>query len=162
MKNRIRAMIGAAPERPGRLILLNGLPSSGKTASAQAVQAVSEEPVYHRRTSCSSLGRGRLRRDAVAGRDASRRRLSHQGSRFLAIGASLGGDAVLCGQLRICSLALPYERDDIDARKTKRSADELAAFAADWIGEILRLRRCSSMTAATTERSQSGGPACVP
>jgi chloramphenicol 3-O phosphotransferase len=48
MKGEIRAMIGVEPERPGRLVLLNGSPSSGKTTSAQAVQAVSKAPVYHR------------------------------------------------------------------------------------------------------------------
>jgi chloramphenicol 3-O phosphotransferase len=60
MKNEITAMIGAEPERPGRLMLLNGSPSSGKTTSARAVQAASEEPVYHR--SLDDFRRGYLPR----------------------------------------------------------------------------------------------------
>jgi chloramphenicol 3-O phosphotransferase len=47
MKHEIRAVIGVAAERPGRLVFLNGSPSSGKTTSAQAVQEVSKEPLYH-------------------------------------------------------------------------------------------------------------------
>ncbi|MEV6742433.1 hypothetical protein AB0N14_38410 [Streptomyces sp. NPDC051104] len=64
--------------------------------------------------------------------------LTHQGSHYLAIGASLEGNTVLCSQLHVCNLVPSEERDDIVAREAKGSADELAAFTAEWIGEVLR------------------------
>lgn len=64
--------------------------------------------------------------------------LSRQGSHFLAIGADVEGDEVLCSQLHIGSLAPTDQRDDIVACEAKGSADELAALTADWIGEVLR------------------------
>jgi hypothetical protein len=64
--------------------------------------------------------------------------LTDQGSHHLAIGASLEGDTVLCSELHVCNLAPSEERDDIVARKAKGSVDELAAFTAEWIGEVLR------------------------
>jgi hypothetical protein len=64
--------------------------------------------------------------------------LTHQGRHHLAIGASLEGDTVLCSQLHVCSLVPSEERDDIVAREAQGSADELASFTAEWIGDVLR------------------------
>ncbi|MER6067540.1 hypothetical protein ABT187_01515 [Streptomyces sp. NPDC001817] len=58
---------------------------------------------------------------------------------FLTLGALLDDGTVLCTQLHTCDLAPAGERADIVPREAKGSAEELAAFTADWFGEVPRL-----------------------
>lgn len=47
MALRVQNLFGPASERTGRLVLLNGTPSSGKTTLARALQAELSTPFYH-------------------------------------------------------------------------------------------------------------------
>lgn len=64
--------------------------------------------------------------------------LSHHRVRFLALGASLEEDTVRCSELHICNFALTQERPDVVPRERSGPVEDLAAFATDWLGEILR------------------------
>ncbi|WP_405917569.1 hypothetical protein [Streptomyces sp. NBC_00728] len=63
--------------------------------------------------------------------------LSHQRSRFLVLGASLEADTVRCTELHICNFAFTQEHPDIVPRELTGPPEVLAAFATDWLGEIL-------------------------
>lgn len=63
--------------------------------------------------------------------------LSHQRVHFLAFGASLEADTVRCSELHVCNFALTQERPDIVQCERTGPVQDLAAFATDWIDEIL-------------------------
>ncbi|MFG3202101.1 hypothetical protein [Streptomyces sp. NPDC048192] len=76
--------------------------------------------------------------------------LGHQGARFPALGASLEEGTVRRSELHICNFAPTRERPDIVPCERSGPVEDLAAFTAGWLGEILR-RRCCGTTAAGTE-----------